>query len=140
VRVEAAEKKRGELLAKYGGAEHLKQPEEVEAEERYIEYTETGEIKSQKKVTPKSRFVEDKYNGNHTSVWGTWWDHFQLGYACCHSSIKNSYCSGEEGIAAAEMAKKMRMGLVDTRGKNVLGIVRGQNLVINQTRTYLRLF
>lgn len=108
---EAAEKKRRELLAKYGGAEHLEKVPEVEEEECYVEYTESGEVKGEKKS--KSKYVEDKYIGNHTSVWGSWWDNFQWGYACCHSTIKGSYCSGQEGITAADMAKKMRLGLLE---------------------------
>jgi pre-mRNA-processing factor SLU7 len=111
-RAEASEKKRRELLAKYGGAEHLEKAVEVEEEERYVEYTESGAVKGETKVKPKSKYVEDKYIGNHTSVWGSWWDNFQWGYTCCHSTVKNSYCSGKEGIAAADMAKKMRLGLL----------------------------
>jgi pre-mRNA-processing factor SLU7 len=116
-KAEAAERKKKELLAKYGGAEYLDKKPEVEEEERYIEYTESGDIKGAKKVKPKSKYVEDKYIGNHTSVWGSWWDNFKWGYACCHSTIKNSYCSGEEGKAAAEMAKNMRLGLLTDRPK-----------------------
>jgi pre-mRNA-processing factor SLU7 len=119
-RTEAAEKKRQELLTKYGGAEHLQKVPEVEAEERYIEYTETGDIKGQKKPKPKSKYAEDKYTGNHTSVWGSWWDNFKWGYVCCHSTVKNSYCTGEEGIAAADMAKKMRLGLLEAPKKQEL--------------------
>lgn len=111
-RAETADKKKMELLARYGGAEHLQKAVDVEEEDRFVEYTESGEVKGAKKVEPKSKYVEDKYNGNHTSVWGSWWDSFQWGYACCHSTVKNSYCSGQDGIAAADAAKKMRLGLL----------------------------
>lgn len=110
---EKAEAKKKELLAKYGGAQYLEKLPEVEEEEKYVEYTETGEIKGEKKSKSKSKYVEDKYIGNHTSVWGSWWDNFKWGYACCHSVVKNSYCSGQEGIAASDMAKKMRLGLLE---------------------------
>ena len=39
---------------------------------------------------------------NHTTVWGSWWHDGAWGYACCHSTVKNSYCTGQIGAAAAE--------------------------------------
>ncbi|TGZ84996.1 hypothetical protein EX30DRAFT_325915 [Ascodesmis nigricans] len=114
-RSEAAEKKRKELLAKYGGAEHLEKKPEVEEQEVYIEYTETGQVKGQKpqgKIKSMYETIEDKYYGNHTSVWGSWWRNFKWGYACCHSTVKKSYCTGEAGIKANEEAENMRLGLV----------------------------
>lgn len=114
-KTEAAEKKRKELLAKYGGAEHLEKGPEVEEKEAYIEYTESGEVKGQKKPKHKSIYAEDVLIGNHTSVWGSWWENFRWGYACCHSTTKNSYCTGQEGINAAEEAKAMRLGLIKPR-------------------------
>ncbi|KAB2580578.1 Pre-mRNA-splicing factor SLU7 [Lasiodiplodia theobromae] len=47
---------------------------------------------------------------NHTSVWGSWWSNFQWGYACCHSTVKNSYCTGEAGKKAFEEAELRRTG------------------------------
>jgi pre-mRNA-processing factor SLU7 len=41
------------------------------------------------------RYDEDVLINNHTAVWGSWWHDGSWGYACCHSSIKNSYCTGE---------------------------------------------
>jgi len=116
-KAEAAERKKKELLARYGGAEHLEKKLDMEEEERYVEYTESGDVKGAKKVKAKSKYVEDKYNGNHTSVWGSWWDNFKWGYACCHSTIKKSYCSGQDGIVAADMANKMRLGLIPAAAK-----------------------
>jgi pre-mRNA-processing factor SLU7 len=39
---------------------------------------------------------------NHTTVWGSWFDSSSgtWGYACCHSTIHVSYCSGLAGIEA----------------------------------------
>lgn len=34
------------------------------------------------------------YINNHVSVWGSYWANGQWGYKCCHSFIKNSYCTG----------------------------------------------
>ncbi|KAI5801710.1 Pre-mRNA splicing Prp18-interacting factor-domain-containing protein [Peziza echinospora] len=104
---------RQKLLEKYGGAEHLNNiPVELEVDdsESYVEYTATGEVKGQEKKVPKSKYVEDKYTGNHKSVWGSWWRNFQWGYACCHSVIKHSYCTGAEGISANEDAEALRTG------------------------------
>ncbi len=41
---------------------------------------------------------------NHTAVWGSWYDAgtSTWGYACCHSIIHVSYCSGKAGIDAAQ--------------------------------------
>lgn len=49
----------------------------------------------------RSRYEEDMHIGNHTSVWGSWWSDGTWGYACCHQCIKNSYCTGAAGEAAA---------------------------------------
>ena len=53
---------------------------------------------------PKSKYEEDIYINNHTSVWGSWWKDHQWGYKCCQQTIKNSYCTGTAGIEAAEAA------------------------------------
>lgn len=53
---------------------------------------------------PRSKYEEDVYINNHTSVWGSWWKDHQWGYKCCQQTIKNSYCTGVAGIEAAEAA------------------------------------
>ena len=116
--IEETEKKREAqrkmLLDKYGGEQHL-QPSEfrdmaVVENERYVEYDEAGAIKGASKAEAKSKYPEDVFINNHTSVWGSWWFNFQWGYDCCHSTIKNSYCTGEEGKQAFEEAHSMRTG------------------------------
>ena len=113
---EAAEKKRDStrraLLEKYGGSEHLQPaPAFIAAEnERYVEYDESGGIKGEVKKIASSKYKEDVLINNHTSVWGSWWSSFQWGYACCHSLVKNSYCTGEEGKKAFEMAERLKGG------------------------------
>jgi pre-mRNA-processing factor SLU7 len=103
------------LLDKYGGAKHLdsaptKPSARVLENEAYVEYDATGSIKGQIKSRPKSKYPEDVLSNNHTSVWGSWWRNFVWGYACCHSTTKNSYCTGEEGRQAFEEAEAMRTG------------------------------
>ncbi|MCJ1458567.1 mRNA splicing protein [Mycoblastus sanguinarius] len=102
------------LLEKYGGEQHL-QPSQmrdmaVVENERYVEYDESGAIKGAPKAESKSKYPEDVLINNHASVWGSWWSDFHWGYDCCHSTIKNSYCTGEEGKAAFEEASKLRTG------------------------------
>jgi pre-mRNA-processing factor SLU7 len=109
---EAAHKKEAQrkaLLEKYGGSEHLQPAPFVAAEnEKYVEYDEAGQIKGQVKTVPRSKYQEDVFTNNHTSVWGSWWRDFRWGYACCHSTTKNSYCTGEEGRKAWEEAEGLR--------------------------------
>lgn len=49
--------------------------------------------------------------GNHTSVWGSWYDlgSGQWGFACCHSVISNSYCTGEAGIEASKASSAQQL-------------------------------
>ncbi|KAK2774556.1 mRNA splicing protein [Onygenales sp. PD_12] len=99
------------LLEKYGGEQHLQpaplRDAAVIENERFVEYDETGAIKGAPKKAAKSRYAEDVLINNHTSVWGSWWSNFVWGYACCHSTVKNSYCTGEEGKEAFEEAQNL---------------------------------
>merc|ERR1712156_1048100 len=45
----------------------------------------------------RSQYEEDRLIGNHTSVWGSWWSEGKWGYKCCHSTVKQSYCTGDSG-------------------------------------------
>ena len=53
-------------------------------------------------------YEEDVFPGNHSSVWGSWWDRRTRawGYGCCHSTTKNAYCLGEAGKRAAAAARE----------------------------------
>ena len=105
---------RKQLLDKYGGEQHLqpsilRDPIVLE-NEVFVEYDESGAIKGAPKAEAKSKYAEDVFINNHTSVWGSWWANFQWGYACCHSTVKNSYCTGNEGKIAFAEAEKRRTG------------------------------
>jgi len=102
------------LRERYGGERYL-QPSSLRnlavlENERYVEYDGSGAIRGALKTVTKSKYPEDVYVNNHSSIWGSWWKDFQWGYSCCHSIIKNSYCTGEEGRKAFEEADKISTG------------------------------
>ncbi|KAF2435774.1 pre-mRNA-splicing factor SLU7 [Tothia fuscella] len=104
------EAQRKALLDKYGDQpdnSKLKDLALTESE-RYVEYDERGGVKGAIKSKPKSKYPEDVYINNHTSVWGSWWSDFKWGYVCCHSMVRNSYCTGEEGRQAFDEANRLR--------------------------------
>ena len=108
---EEREKKKNSIIEKYGADVFTKKelPQELLiSQEDYIEYDENGKlISSGSKTIPRSRYQEDIYLNNHTSIFGSWYckDTNSWGYKCCHSITKNSYCTGEEGIKAMEESK-----------------------------------
>ncbi|CAN0908463.1 Pre-mRNA-splicing factor SLU7-A [Linum grandiflorum] len=97
-----------QMLEKYGNAASQDPiPKELllGQSERQVEYDRAGRIiKGQEIALPKSKYEEDVYINNHTSVWGSWWKDHQWGYKCCRQSVRNSYCTGAAGIKAAEAA------------------------------------
>ena len=110
------------LREKYGGEQYQQGAEmkniAVTESERYAEYDESGAVKGAKKIESKSKYPEDVLINNHTSVWGSWWSNFQWGYQCCHSTVRNSYCTGEQGKTAFQAAEDFRLGnaLDETEG------------------------
>ncbi|KAK4117614.1 hypothetical protein N656DRAFT_744093 [Canariomyces notabilis] len=104
---EAKRRKRAEILASQYG-EQPTVPEALKAaiteSETFVEYDEAGLIKGAPRKAAKSKYPEDVFINNHTSVWGSWWSDFKWGYACCHSFVKNSYCTGEMGKQASKEA------------------------------------
>lgn len=96
------------IMEKYGNAaneEELPRELLLGQSERQVEYDRAGRIiKGQEAVLPKSKYEEDVFINNHTSVWGSWWKDHQWGYKCCKQTIRNSYCTGAAGIKAAEAA------------------------------------
>mmetsp|Transcript_85092 Transcript_85092/g.150477 ORF Transcript_85092/g.150477 Transcript_85092/m.150477 type:complete len:672 (-) Transcript_85092:26-2041(-) len=86
-----------ELVDKYGGQEHMDAPKELifSQNETYVEYARDGRVlKGRERQLVKSKYEEDVCPGNHTSIWGSWWDpnNSRWGFACCHQTMKNSYC------------------------------------------------
>ncbi|OMP01914.1 Pre-mRNA splicing Prp18-interacting factor [Corchorus olitorius] len=99
------------IMEKYGNvASEEEMPKELllGQSERQVEYDRAGRvIKGLMEILiPKSKYEEDVFMNNHTSVWGSWWniDAHQWGYQCCKQVIRNSYCTGLAGIEASEAA------------------------------------
>lgn len=99
------------ILEKYGNAANEEEfPRELllGQSEREVEYDRAGRIiKGQETTLPRSKYEEDVYANNHTSVWGSWWKDHQWGYRCCKQLTRNSYCTGAAGIEAAEAAGEL---------------------------------
>jgi pre-mRNA-processing factor SLU7 len=99
------------ILDKYGGQEHLEAPPKellLAQSEHYVEYSRDGRVvKGRERAPVRSKYVEDALENNHTSVWGSWFDRSEMawGYACCHSKVRKSYCTGDDGKKALEEAK-----------------------------------
>jgi len=105
-RDELKDKARDGVIERYGGEEHLQAPPKallLAQTEHYVEYSRYGKIiKGQDRQVIRSKYEEDVYPNNHTSIWGSYWQDGKWAYKCCHSFIKNSYCTGESGKKAAE--------------------------------------
>lgn len=96
---EKATKKRQELLEKYGGQEHLERPKELGVQPLTQEQVasrggDLGKIKPAG-AGVRSRYPEDVYPGNHSSVWGSYWQDHKWGYKCCGQLVKNAYCTAK---------------------------------------------
>ncbi|KAL7679574.1 putative pre-mRNA-splicing factor SLU7 domain-containing protein [Plasmopara halstedii] len=105
--------KSSKILAKYGGQQHLEAPPKellLAQSEHYVEYSSDGRvIKGRERALVRSKYIEDAFENNHTKIWGSWFDRSDMmwGYACCHSKVRNSYCTGEDGIKALKEAKSV---------------------------------
>jgi Pre-mRNA splicing Prp18-interacting factor len=99
---EEIDARKNELAQKYGESQSLQaDPNLIFAQtERYVEYTRDGKIKMEgkKKAYGKSKYEEDVYPGDHTSIWGSYWsEEFGWGYNCCYQTVKTAQCIGEKG-------------------------------------------
>ena len=67
----------------------------------------------------KTKYEEDVLEGNHTSVWGSWYDRntHQWGYACCWSVLRGSYCTGQAGKDALTAASSGLSRLMEEKRK-----------------------
>ncbi|GBM01927.1 Pre-mRNA-splicing factor SLU7 [Araneus ventricosus] len=104
---------KGGIIEKYGGEEYLEAPPKqliFAQTEDYIEYSRQGQIiKGMEKAVVRSKYEEDVFVNNHTSVWGSFWHDFRWGYKCCHSFTKNSYCTGAAGKEALQESSSLSL-------------------------------
>lgn len=96
-----------ELLQNYGGEEHLNPPKELlfAQNENYVEYSRDGRVlKGRERALAKSKYEEDILLGNHSSIFGSWYDTAtgKWGFACCHQYLKSSVCIPMQGHSAVE--------------------------------------
>jgi pre-mRNA-processing factor SLU7 len=131
-----AESKQRAILEKYGNNSSLAAINSVTADirlrlgqtEAYVEYSRDGRVikgpgsNNNIKVSSKTKYEEDVYINNHTSVWGSYYHRGQMswGYACCHSLIKNSYCVGSKGIESNDLASGAKMALHEQQLKKAI--------------------
>ncbi|CAH0476193.1 unnamed protein product [Peronospora belbahrii] len=117
------------ILDKYGGQEHLEAPHKellLAQSEHYVEYSRDGRVvKGRERAPARSKYIEDVYENNHTSIWGSWFDRSEMawGYACCHSKTRKSYCTGDEGKKALHESEptNMERSALNIPGKHELG-------------------
>jgi pre-mRNA-processing factor SLU7 len=95
---EAAKNIKTSVLEKYGGEEHLNSlPKDLifAQTENYVEYNRYGNVvKTQEKAEVKSKYIENEFVRNHTTVWGSFYKDGKWGYKCCLSLDRNGYCTG----------------------------------------------
>ncbi|KAH9255019.1 hypothetical protein BASA81_006964 [Batrachochytrium salamandrivorans] len=122
---DVSEAQKNSILEKYGGAEHLDAPpkELLLAEtEHYVEYSQTGRlIKGQERARAKSKYEEDIFPLNHTTVWGSWWKNGKWGYGCCHATLRAAYCGGKASIEAALASHERLAQTTGTDGTEATG-------------------
>ena len=53
---------------------------------------------------PGAAAVAAVFPNNHKTVWGSYWEEGNWGYACCGQFVKNSFCTGTAGFEARKRA------------------------------------
>ncbi|XP_014665838.1 PREDICTED: pre-mRNA-splicing factor SLU7-like [Priapulus caudatus] len=137
---ELEEGKKGSILEKYGGEEHLDAtPKQLllAQTENYTEYSRSGKvIRGQERGVAKSKYEEDIFSNNHSSVWGSWWHDGMWGYRCCRGMLKMCYCTGERGIeATAQAGHTGTLAVRDTGEDDEEGEADGRNKVEEEEET-----
>jgi pre-mRNA-processing factor SLU7 len=103
--------KQAAILAKYtdGKASTALDPRlRLGQTEAYVEYNREGKLirGAAPQVVIRTKYEEDVYTNNHTSVWGSYYNRARAtwGYACCHSCMRNAFCTGAKGRVANDAA------------------------------------
>ena len=75
-----------------------------------------GQVIKGQEAVARSRYDEDVYPGDHTSVWGSYWSDGRWGYACCKSHLKNALCMGNRVEQVAQQQQSRRTDAVEQSG------------------------
>lgn len=138
------ELKKQKLLDKYGGEEHLQAPPKellYGQTEGYVEYSKDGRvIKGEEDTIPSSRHEEDVFPSNHSSVFGSWFDTSTMkwGYRCCHQTVMNTYCTGESGKRARDLATMRVQNQANSSSASSSGQDRGESLAEQRAKAIAR--
>lgn len=123
-----SDEQKQKLVDMYGDQSTFKRDEDtapaVVSNERYVEYDAKGKVKGAAPTKTKCTYAEDVMVNNHTSVWGSWWRDFKWGYSCCHQTVKNSYCTGEEGRRALDDEERRQAGEIDDENQEIEEVTR----------------
>lgn len=91
------EKRNSHIANKYGGQEFSKPAPEIQGlrqSEMYVEYENTGKpLESEKPANTETKYAEDVLEGDHTEIWGSFYDAGRWGYACCHQTERTLSCA-----------------------------------------------
>ena len=105
--------KKNAILERYGGSDVQDEQSVIPAAlrtaqtESYVEYAEDGRVvKGIEEAAPKTKYAEDVYELNHTSVWGSYWHDGHWGYVCCHQLMRNAFCTGHKGRELAAESRR----------------------------------
>lgn len=126
------QKRRQAILQKYGGQEYLdasstEQEQQSNNKNKVVRFgvqfqeqqyhrdgTATTNTNTQVNTNVKqtSKYEEDIYINNHTTVWGSYFHRaaFRWGYADDHSLLRNSYGTGTNGQKANDHANEQQYG------------------------------
>jgi len=124
---ELKDKKRKQVLDRYGGEEYLDAGKTIDPEERATrfgvshteqEYGRDGRLASaagakQKKRAPiPCKYEENVHINGHSAVWGSYFHKgaFKWGYADDHSLIRSSYGTGMNGRIANDESNELTYG------------------------------
>lgn len=89
---EGRDKRKNDLVAKYGGEEFLSRPQEKVQVTEAIKTTEKS-LNKDKSGLKRSIYPEDNYVMNHKSIWGSYYLNGVWGYNCCKQTTRNARCT-----------------------------------------------
>lgn len=116
------ETRKAQVLAKYGDGKPAAPMDprlRLGQTESYVEYNREGRVikGAAPAVIVRTKYEEDVFVNNHTAVWGSYYNRARAvwGYQCCHSCMRNSYCTGSKGRQANDAANSEAMDAFQAR-------------------------